>query len=143
MRLRNCARCGTLFASPGGQELCARCVREDQEDFEKVRKYLKENPRAALLEVSQATGVSVPRIKEYIRQGRLALSTEGDEGLTCERCGRPISTGRFCERCARGIAQALRAAGGRTPKSPSPAPSPPSGDGKGRVHLADRIRKKR
>ena len=29
----------------------------------------------------------------------LILSTATEAGIVCEKCGKPIRTGRFCERC--------------------------------------------
>lgn len=138
MTLRNCVRCGKLFGAAGDHVLCPDCIKEEHAEFETVRQYLKEHPRAPLLEVSQATGVSVPKLREYVRQGRLAVGEAGEGGLVCERCGRPVSTGRLCERCARGLVMQLRSAA--SVSNPRAGGSPERQ--KGRVHLADRFRER-
>jgi len=148
--LRNCVRCGALFGSHGGQRLCPACVKQEQADFEAVRDYLKSRPGAPLLEVSDATGVSVARIREWVREGRLVLQEPGANGLVCERCGRPVSTGRLCDRCRRELALQLQSGmergksdRGEEPEKDSPPSSTRSGlAGKGKVHLADRLRRK-
>lgn len=109
MQLRNCVRCGALFASTG-TALCRDCTKQEHEEFETVRAYLKEHRNAPLVEVSQATGVSVSKILEYVRQGRLTVGRPGEGGLTCERCGEPITTGRLCPRCAKTLEMELRSA---------------------------------
>lgn len=148
--LRNCVRCGKLFGSSGGQRLCPTCVKQEQEDYEAVRAYLKKRPGAPLLEVSDATGVSVARIREWVREGRLVLHEPGGNGLTCERCGQPVTTGRLCERCRRELAAQLQSAVGRSrserepeqEKEPRSSSARPGLSGKGKVHLADRLRRK-
>lgn len=150
MTLRNCARCGKLFGSAGGQRLCPTCVKQEQEEYEAVRAYLKKRPGAPLLEVSDATGVSVGRIREWVREGRLVLHEPSGNGLKCERCGQAVTTGRLCDRCRRELAAQLQSAVGRGRsereperdkefRSPSSRTDPA---GKGKVHLADRLRRK-
>lgn len=107
MQLRNCVRCGALFASTG-TPLCRECSKQEHEEFESVRLYLKEHPNAPLVEVSEATGVGVAKILEYVRQGRLTVGRPGEAGLTCERCGTAIKTGRFCHRCTRALEMEFR-----------------------------------
>src|SRR5690625_3075489 len=108
VKLRNCVRCGALFAS-GGKSLWRECKKQEPDEFESVRSYLKEHPKAPLVEVSEATGVSVSKILDYVREGRLVVGTPGEAGLTCEQCGQPITTGRLCHRCARTLEMELRA----------------------------------
>lgn len=82
-----------------GKQLCPECDKKDQEEFAKVRAYLRESPTAQISDVSEATGVPVKRIQEYLREGRLVLAERVD-WLRCERCGAPIATGWLCPKCA-------------------------------------------
>jgi len=105
MELRNCIRCGKLFASEGTL-ICPACLEERDEQYKIVREYIYEHPRATVPEVSEATGVEEKTIFEFLREGRLALKEPG-LGLECERCGRPITTGRYCSQCAKELESGL------------------------------------
>jgi hypothetical protein len=54
-------------------------------------------------QLSDDTNVSVKRITQYIRDGRLEISHGMAGEIICTQCGRPILTGRFCEQCAMDI----------------------------------------
>lgn len=106
--LRNCIRCGRLFNYIGGVPLCIACKEDDEEEFKRIKKYLQENPGATISQVASELDVSIEKIKKYLREGRLEIV--GDEGipiLTCEKCGKPIKTGRFCNECSRNLASEL------------------------------------
>lgn len=108
MELRNCARCGKLFLYRGSP-YCPECQKLDEEDFAKVKDYLYENPGASVMEVSEATQVSPDKVLRYLKEGRLELTSEQDSILLrCERCGKPIRTGRYCEACIAEISKGLR-----------------------------------
>ena len=100
--IRNCRRCNKVFNFLGGVPICPQCKEKDEEDFVKVKKFLYENPKATMAEVSEGCDVSVERIKKYLRDGRLEIvgGEEGNIVLDCEVCGKPISTGRFCKHCS-------------------------------------------
>ena len=104
MHIANCSRCGKIFRPIGGRKMCPQCLEADQKDFAAVRAYLKENPGAHIAAVSEATGVPVKRIQEYLREGRLVLAASAD-WLQCERCGAPLQTGRLCAKCLAEIAK--------------------------------------
>ncbi len=100
MELRNCPRCGKLFAS-SGRGICSQCLQEDARDYDLVRNYLRSNPGANMVEVSRETGVELGKIEEFIRQGRLLAYNKLH--VACEMCGAPITSGRLCENCQRGL----------------------------------------
>lgn len=100
MDLRNCPECGKLFVY-NHRNLCPECLKKDEEDFERVRDFINNNPRATLEEVSEATEVSTKNILEYLKEGRLMLrSNNVNILLNCEICGEPILSGRICEKCS-------------------------------------------
>ncbi|MCL2604893.1 MAG: flagellar protein [Defluviitaleaceae bacterium] len=102
----NCPRCGRMFTKVSAN-ICKDCEKAEVEKFEEVRLYVKENPNSSAQEVSEKCEVSVKRILQYVRDGKLEIS-QGMEGLiTCSKCGRPIKSGRMCERCTKNIAGAL------------------------------------
>ncbi|MBT9253627.1 MAG: hypothetical protein KM296_08100 [Brockia lithotrophica] len=75
--LVQCARCGKLFVRPPGSRvrLCPDCLREVEAEFRRVYDYLRKQRgrKASLREISEATGVSVRQIREFILEGRLRL----------------------------------------------------------------------
>lgn len=73
LELLNCTRCGALITS-SGTAICAECVAKEQNDFEQIRAYMRNNPTASVLDISVATGLSLRRIKEFVRQGRLVAA---------------------------------------------------------------------
>lgn len=109
MNVRNCKECGKIFQYDGISKLCYQCRREDDENYKKVREYLYEHPRAALVTVSEETEVSEDSILRYLREGRLEIV--GDSPglvLDCERCGKSIRTGRYCNECANEIDKGMK-----------------------------------
>jgi len=117
MELRNCPQCGALFHYIGNR-LCPACAAAEDEDFKRVREYVYDAPRATIEQISEATGVKSERILKFLREGRL-IATDGAPLLTCERCGRPIYTGRFCQDCAKELQGELAAARGAFDQAPA------------------------
>ena len=121
MDIRNCRRCGKLFSSTGSP-VCSGCTRQDQEDFDKVRDFLFDHPNSTILEIAKATEVDGKTISRFLKEGRLKsdliLFTEED-GFTCEKCGTPITSGRFCQKCVENLKAELSQAqsGANAPKT--------------------------
>ena len=98
MAPKNCPRCGKLFVKIRAP-ICDPCVKEEEQIFERVREYVRENPDQAIQDVCDACDVTTKRILQYIKEGRLEASMGLQSESTCSRCGRPIKTGRMCEKC--------------------------------------------
>lgn len=107
MEVRYCKRCGKLFNYTGVSPICDSCRKKEEEAFEKVKKYLDENPRSDIRKISEDTEVSTHQINQWIREERLELSKDSPLILKCERCGAPIRTGRFCNECKMKMASGL------------------------------------
>lgn len=103
MEVKNCPKCGKIFTQIK-DPICPSCLKQDEEDFQKVRDFLKEYPKSTMSEIVQITGVSAKRINKYLRDGRLEITEGISEFLTCLHCGKPITTGRFCRDCATSLA---------------------------------------
>jgi flagellar operon protein (TIGR03826 family) len=98
--LRNCRRCGKLFVYTG-IPLCIRCIEKDEEIFNRVKQYIENHPKCTTIEVAEALDIPAEKILQFLREGKLELdSTNTNMVLDCERCGRPILTGRYCSECA-------------------------------------------
>ena len=108
MEVKNCKNCGRLYNYIGGvYRLCPECMRKLEEKFQEVKDYIEDNPRADMREISEKCDVSTRQIEQWIRDERLVIADDSPIGITCERCGASIKSGRFCERCKNKIANNL------------------------------------
>lgn len=96
--ISNCSRCGRIYVR-NLKGLCPDCLREDEELYEKVYNYLRENPKSTVQQVSQATEVAEERILAFLREDRLLAGEWQISSYPCERCGAEIAGGRYCDRC--------------------------------------------
>ncbi len=106
MDVRNCKRCGNLFDYTGNS-LCPACEKEMEEKFLEVRKYIYENPGAGMPEVAEENDIPMQQIKKWVREERLSFTKDSGVSIECEKCGRPILTGRFCPECKQIMANSL------------------------------------
>lgn len=109
--VRNCRRCKKIFMYVTGVQLCDACKRLDEEDFEKVRSFVRDFPGATVQEVSKETGVPTQMIYRYLKEGRLEVSEKSPIALLCENCGARIKSGRFCINCSKRLANDMINAG--------------------------------
>lgn len=112
--LRNCRRCGRMYNYIGGPPICIDCKNADEEVFKKVKEYLYDNPGATLSQVSIECDVSVEKIKMFLKEGRLEITDGANIILECERCGKPINTGRFCKECQNQVTNDIAGTSSRT-----------------------------
>ncbi|HDP70447.1 MAG TPA: MerR family transcriptional regulator [Actinobacteria bacterium] len=82
---------------------------EWEKELDLVKDFLRSSKLTGIAEISAATGVDSERIINFIKEGRLVLTTpiSGVE-FKCERCGNLILSGRFCSECAKNLSQELR-----------------------------------
>ena len=109
--LKNCKRCKKIFMHAVGPQLCDLCKQKEEEDFEKVRKFLRDYPGATIQEVSKATEVSAQLIYRFLRDGRIEVAADSPIALLCENCGVRITSGRFCVNCSKKLANEMMATG--------------------------------
>jgi len=109
MEAVNCPRCKKLFMRVR-ESICPECIKEDEEQFETVRIFVKENPNQSLQYVSEQCNVSVKRIMTYIRDGRLEATTGIASEVKCSVCGKHILSGRMCEKCANEVGNKVMSA---------------------------------
>ncbi|MDD3269241.1 MAG: MerR family transcriptional regulator [Syntrophomonadaceae bacterium] len=130
--LRNCSQCGKLFPYQG-RNICGKCLEKEEDDFQLVRKYVRDHPGAGVIEVAEETKVEEDKILQFLRDGRLqskGLTTS----LVCERCGIVISTGRWCEKCTKQVKAEIQGAAPSKPASQA-EPAPSKTRGKDRMHV--------
>ncbi|MDR0271719.1 MAG: flagellar protein [Clostridiales bacterium] len=94
----NCPRCGKLFHRTSSS-ICPPCVKDEEKIFDKVRDFVKENPDKSVKEVAEECEVTVKRIMQYVKDGRIQAGVGMKGEFTCSQCGKPIITGRMCEKC--------------------------------------------
>ncbi|NLG89099.1 MAG: flagellar operon protein YvyF [Clostridiaceae bacterium] len=109
--IKYCRECRKIFQYVSGPVLCPVCRKIDEEEFEKVRKFLREFPGANMQEVSDNTGVSPVKISRWLKEERLEVSEDSPVALNCEKCGVRIRSGRFCVECSKGLAREMMSAG--------------------------------
>lgn len=109
--IRNCLRCKKLFMYTVGPKICENCKKLEEEEFERVRQFVKEFPGATIQEVSRETGVSRQLIYRFLKEGRLEVAEDSPIALLCENCGTRIRSGRFCVNCSKKLANELLNAG--------------------------------
>ena len=106
--LRNCSECGGLFVFMG-RDVCPKCIEKEEEDFDAVRKYVREHSGASVVEVAEATGIDEERILHFLREGRLiSKGLRATAVFNCERCGKRIESGRFWRACAEELDSGLQ-----------------------------------
>ncbi len=109
--IRYCKNCRKMFQYVTGVQLCPLCKKIDEEEFDKVRTFLRDFPGANMKEVSDNTGVSPSKISRWLKEERLEVSEGSPVSLNCESCGVRIRSGRFCVECAKGLAREMISAG--------------------------------
>ncbi|HZH62640.1 MAG TPA: TIGR03826 family flagellar region protein [Metabacillus sp.] len=103
--LANCPKCNALFVQNQFRTVCEKCYKEEETAYEEVYKFLRkrENRKAQLDEVVEATDVSKELILKFIRQGRIQLINFPNLGYPCEKCGKTIREDRLCVDCKSNI----------------------------------------
>ena len=96
-----------MFNHIGGPTICDQCKKAIEEDFQKVKQYIQDNPTASLRQIADDNEVSSKQIQQWIREERLMFSEHSPIQLQCENCGASILTGRFCAKCKTSMANNL------------------------------------
>ncbi len=109
MAIANCKRCGQMF-NQTSRVICPDCIAEEEEAFQLVRAYLKQNREANLQQVVSETGINEAFILDMIYQGRLYLGDNPNMSCPCERCGQDTTSGRYCTTCAVEMESAFQSA---------------------------------
>jgi flagellar operon protein (TIGR03826 family) len=121
--LRNCPECGRIFGYMG-RNLCPDCMNKEEEEFQTVRKYVRDHPGAGVFEVAEATGIDEEKILQFLRDGRLQ-SRGFQNTLECERCGKKITAGRYCDNCRGQMDASIRQVAPPGTKTQGSEPPPP------------------
>lgn len=109
--VKNCRRCRKIFMYSTGPQICDACRKLEDEEFEKVRIFVRDFPGATVQEVSSETEVPIQLIYRFLKEGRLEVSESSPIALQCENCGIRIKSGRFCITCSKRLANDMMSAG--------------------------------
>ena len=120
MEVKICKGCKRMFNYITGPVMCAACKDKLEDDFVDVKDYIRKNPGCSMQMVADECEVPIAQIKEWVREERLQFTNAAGSGITCEKCGSAIPTGRFCDFCKKEMAQNL--ARGLTPAVNKEAP---------------------
>lgn len=120
MNVRNCRKCGKLFNYVTGVPVCPACKDELEKKFQEVKKYVQDNRGVTIHDVVENCEVDAQQVRQWVREERLEFSGEGVTGITCEKCGATIATGRFCQKCKNEMTENLNSA---LPKKVKEAPA--------------------
>lgn len=100
-----CEKCGK--AKPDykgvGEYKCSECGYIMYDDFGRVRNYLEVHRGATQSEVSQATGVAMETIRQFLKDERIEIAQGSGVLMACEICKAPIRSGRYCPECAKKV----------------------------------------
>jgi hypothetical protein len=108
MPITNCKICGKIFESISGKKVCPNCSASEEQEYLKVRSYVKDNPKASINAVSEGTGVPIEKINEYLRKGLLERAEVEEVSLKCQLCGTSILNGNYCLTCIEKLKQGLK-----------------------------------
>ena len=134
MEVRNCRGCGRLFNYiQGGSFLCQACLDELEEKFQVAKDFIRENKSASIHEVAEKADVSVKQIEKWVREERLIFAEDSPVGISCEKCGKMIRSGRFCESCKSSMANNLSEV--YQEKKPEPVTKKPAKDTTARMRF--------
>ncbi len=110
MNVKNCRRCKRLFNYVVGPQICPDCKAQEEDLFQKVKKYLEDNKGTNIAKVAKECEVDINMIQQWVRQERLEFAEGSGVTVSCEKCGAPILTGRFCEKCKAEMVNSLNSA---------------------------------
>lgn len=106
MNIGNCPRCGQLYQR-NLKEVCPNCLRDLDKEYETIYRYIrkKENRKATIDEIEEATEVDKEDIYRIIRLGKINLEQFPSLGYPCETigCTNKVTKGKLCSACTETI----------------------------------------
>ncbi len=134
MEARNCSRCGKVFTVISSS-ICPECMKAEEDGFQRIKVFIEENPMCRISELAEGTGVPPKRILRYIKEGRLEISKGMRDEVKCDKCGKPINTGRYCDACIIEINQTVNELFNKQKKEAEPQSAVSS---KAKMHIQPR-----
>ncbi|WCK55484.1 flagellar protein [Aneurinibacillus sp. Ricciae_BoGa-3] len=106
--INNCPHCGKLFLK-SVRDICPDCYKEIEAEYQQCYKFMrkKESRSCTIMELSEATRVSISQITRFILEGRLQIMDHPNLSYACKSCGASIRTGVMCENCRKEFSKQL------------------------------------
>lgn len=100
-KLIECRVCDAIMNS-FGKDICPKCYRAEEELFQKMKSFLRENNDANIAQIAMAIECSAEQVERFIDSGRLE-KTGMNISRPCQMCQMPIKSGRLCNDCNRQV----------------------------------------
>lgn len=134
MDIKTCRKCRRLFNYAMGEQICPACKQKSEEEFQRVKAYVRQNANATVAEVAEMCEVTKEQIRQWLREERLYLTGESPQ-LTCDGCGAMIMSGKLCDKCKNETINALKTIS--KSRAPKEAPVKKVSDGKSKMRFLD------
>lgn len=110
MNVKNCLGCKKLFNYITGPQLCLACKEKEEQLFQEIKKYVRENPGTTVSAVCKEYGLKRSQVEQWIREDRLQFAPGTVlGGIGCLNCGAPIESGKYCQACKTALGKDLQA----------------------------------
>ncbi len=97
--MKECVQCGRYLSILYSDDLCPEC--KELNLFAAVKDYIRNND-VKEADVAAHFGISVSKVKNWIREGRIQYKHMDDAGLSgvkCQICGKKLDFGNVCPEC--------------------------------------------
>ena len=119
-RLVTCRDCGAVMVQLT-RDICAKCIQKEEEFFNEIREYLRDNPGATVYQVAEALKQDLSKVEEIASSGRLERC-----GVSllheCQTCGKVIESGIICKDCKQDIKHQVGDLKKKVTAKPEPEP---------------------
>jgi predicted amidophosphoribosyltransferase len=135
MDIKTCKFCRKKFQ--GYTALCPTCAEQLDDKYLIVRNYLDRNSASNISRIAEETEVDEKSLLYLMREGRLAIKSEGSAMFSCLGCGAPILSGKYCDKCKANLMKNLETTRVAMEKSAAPAPEKPreASESRSKVHI--------
>lgn len=125
-------------------DICPECMRKEEEEYDKVSKFLRKSPGSSIEDVEKETEVARKKIIKFLKEGKILGTdiTSNEPILFCTSCGAPVDSGKLCKKCSDELSKKLSTSQHKT-ESHLPRKDFTGEKTKGAMHTMDRIMKKR
>lgn len=102
-----------MFNYITGPQVCQSCKEAAEKKFQEVKDYVRDHKTASIPDICKDCGVEPKQVQQWIREERLIFADDSPVKISCEICGKQISTGRYCAQCKRDTAAGISEAAKR------------------------------
>ncbi|MBO6179268.1 MAG: flagellar protein [Selenomonadaceae bacterium] len=103
---KNCPKCGRIYMEVG-RKMCLECYEKTLKLKLTVFEYVREHQGCNLDDIMEATGATMPLIREMIREGYFD-NEKAQISYPCIKCGAPIFYGKMCVKCFKKLQKEIK-----------------------------------